>query len=153
MIKQYNVKNLRTPVTSNDEIVEKWYIIDATGQSIGRLATVTAELLLGKNDAKMAMSRNLLPKNKVVVINSAKLKIAAKKSADKIYTNYSGYPGGLRERTLDKVMQTRPTEVIEHAVKGMLPKNRRGKAIAANLHIYEGAEYTQTAQQPVAVKL
>jgi large subunit ribosomal protein L13 len=125
--------------TKATELEESWFMIDATGQRLGRLATVAAEYLLGKHDVKTRPY--LVPKTKLVVINAEKLDITPKKLADKIYTRYSGYPGGL-------------TKTRMHAVRGMLPKNKRGRAIiGSNLYVYVGSEHKHAAQQPQALDI
>lgn len=135
------------------ELTEKWYLIDATQKSLGRVATKAAELLLGKLDPDRVAKTNLLPRIKVVVINSDNVGITGGKLTQKVYTNYSGYPGGLRVRTMGSVMAKDSTEVIEKAVKGMLPKNRRGKAIGVNLYVYKGAEHKHAANNLETVSL
>lgn len=140
----------KTRTVSKSEINERWYLIDASGLRLGRVASVAAELLLGKNDPK---TRDyLLPRNKVVVVNASKLDITEKRKISKIYTNYSGYPGGLRKQTLGELQEKFPERVVEKAIKGMLPKNRRGKAIhATNLYVYTDAGHKHEAQQPEVI--
>lgn len=120
---------------------EKWYLIDAAKKPLGRVATKAAELLLGKLDPSRVSKAYLLPRVKVVIVNSDKVGITGNKLTQKLYTNYSGYPGGLRVRTLATVMEKNSKEVISKAVKGMLPKNRRGKAIGVNLYVYKNADH------------
>lgn len=133
--------------TSKQELKEQWYLIDAAGLRIGKLSTTIAELLLGKNNPQTRSY--LLPQNKVVVINAAKLDVPVRKQTNKVYTQYSGYPGGLRKDTLEEMFKKFPERVIERAVKGMLPRNRRGKAIhAQNLYVYASSEHKHAPQQP-----
>src|SRR5688572_24344081 len=114
---------------SQNEINEEWFLVDAAGLRIGDLASKVAELLLGKTDPKVRA--NLDPRKKVVVVNSEKLDVTPKKTFMKFYKRYSGYPGGLKVEDLGTLQARKPAAVIEHAVKGMLPKNKRGNAIFA----------------------
>lgn len=141
-----------TKTVSQNQIQEKWYLVDAQGIRLGRLAGVVSQLLLGKDNV---LTRDYLePKNKVVVINADKLDVTQKRAETKIYTNYSGYPGGIKYTILGNMMAKFPGRVIEKAVRGMLPKNKRGKAImASNLYVYAGNEHKHTAQQPQLVDL
>jgi large subunit ribosomal protein L13 len=148
-----SIKSTNTYAARPEDITEKWYIIDAADQKIGRVASKIAELLLGKNDPKIAAAKHMAPSANVIVINSDKLDVAFKKAEQKVYTSYSGYPGGLKSMTLGEMMQHKSQNVITHAVKGMLPKNRRGREIAAHLYVYADADYVQTAQQPQTVNL
>lgn len=135
----------KTKTTSQSEIVEKWYMIDAAGQRLGKVASAAAQLLMAKNDP--TMRSYLMPKTKMIIINAADLDLTEKKRISKLYTNYSGFPGGLRTLTLDEVMQKDPREVIIKAVRGMLPRNKRGNHILdTNLYVYAGAEHKHEAQ-------
>jgi large subunit ribosomal protein L13 len=140
---------MKTTVTKQNQIEEKWYVIDAEGQRIGRVATIAAELLLGKNN--VLVRANLDPKVKVVVINSSKLDITPKRGFTKFYRAYSGFPGGLRYTSLEEQMKKNPNYVIEHAVKGMLPKTRKGDMLAANLKIFATSAHKHEAQQPEVI--
>ncbi len=133
------------------EIMEKWYVLDASDQRIGKIASITAELLLGKNNP--LVRANLDPKTKVVVINAAKIDFTAKRGFSKFYKNYSGFPGGLKFESLDEKFEKNKTYPIENAVKGMLPKNKRGRAIMTNLKVYEGSEHPHEAQKPELIDL
>ena len=139
-------------INTNTATAEKnWVLVDAEGQILGRIASQVAKIIRGKN--KPGYTPNTDCGDHVIVINAEKVKLTGKKETNRVLFTYSGYPGGLRERTLGEIMSYKPTEVVEHAIKGMLPKNRRGKAIAANLHLYADAEYKQTTQQPTEIKL
>ena len=145
--------SIKTRAAKKTEISEKWFVVDASNQKIGRLSTKIAGLLMGKNDPVIASAAHLTPKNKVVVINADKLYIPFKKLDDKVYTRYSGYPGGLKRIPLRRMYEDFPGRVIEKAVRGMLPKGSRGRAIYTNLKVYSGSEHKHTAQQLEPVKV
>ena len=128
-----------TPGTKESEIVRDWHVIDLQDQVLGRAATQIANLLMGKN--KSYFVRNLDCGDYVVVVNAKDFIATGNKEKKKIYTRYSGYPGGLRSETLGSLRNRRPIEVIRHAVSGMLPKNRLRDRMLTRLYIYEGAEH------------
>lgn len=131
---------------SEKDIKEKWYMIDAKDQRIGRIATIAAELLLGKNDPMVRDYTD--PKAHVVVINADKIDFTEKRGFSKFYKKYSGYPGGLTFDSLEEKFAKDPTFPIMNAVKGMLPKNRRGRKIFTNLRVVVGSEHVHEAQKP-----
>jgi len=135
-VKTYSVKV--------SEIKRDWHVIDATDQVLGRLATRAARLLMGKH--KPIFSRNLDVGDYVVIINADKVRVTGDKAKQKVYYRHSGYPGGLKSITYDKLMQTNPTRVIEHAVKGMLPHTRLGASIMKKLKVYVGDTHPHLAQ-------
>ncbi len=126
------------------EIKRDWHVIDATDQVLGRLATRVARLLMGKH--KPVFSRNLDVGDYVVIINADKVRVTGNKAKQKVYYRHSGYPGGLKSITYDKLMQANPTRVIEHAVKGMLPHTRLGASIMKKLKVYVGDTHPHLAQ-------
>ena len=126
------------------EIKRDWLVIDATDQVLGRLATRVARLLMGKH--KPVFSRNLDVGDYVVIINADKVRVTGNKAKQKVYYRHSGYPGGLKSITYDKLMQANPTRVIEHAVKGMLPHTRLGASIMKKLKVYVGDTHPHLAQ-------
>lgn len=134
-----------------NEIEERWFVVDAADQRIGKIASITAELLLGKNNP--LVRSNLDPKTKVVVLNAGKIDFTPKRGFSKFYKNYSGFPSGLTYTSLDEKFEKNKTFPIENAVKGMLPKNKRGRAILTNLKVYEGSEHPHEAQKPVVIDL
>jgi large subunit ribosomal protein L13 len=134
-----------------NQINEKWYLVDASGKRIGTLASRIAQLLMGKNNA--LVRNNLDPKTKVIVINAAKIDYTPKRGFTKFYKSYSGFPGGLKFSTLDDKMVKDPTFPIENAVKGMVPKNRRGRAIMANLKVFASDEHPHAGQSPETIDL
>jgi len=132
------------------EIEQSWYVVDAEGETLGRLATQIADVLRGKR--KPAYTPHVDTGDFVVVVNAEKVHVTGKKLEQKIYYRHSGYPGGLRERTLAEQLQRRPEEVIRKAVKGMLPKNRLAAAQLKKLKVYAGPEHPHQAQNPAPLK-
>jgi len=135
---------VKTYATKASDIERKWWIFDAEGKTLGRLATDAARLLRGKN--KPIFSPHLDTGDFVVIINAAKIHVTGKKAQDKIYYHHSQYPGGLKTVTLSKLLATHPERVIEHAVKGMLPHNPQGRAMARRLKVYAGDTHPHQAQ-------
>ena len=132
------------------EIERQWRLVDAEGQTLGRLATRIADTLRGKD--KPQFTPHVDTGDFVVVVNAEKVAVTGKKLDDKMYHRHSGYPGGLRSRTLREQLDRRPEEVIRKAVKGMLPRNRLGRAQLRKLKIYAGPEHPHTAQAPKELK-
>ena len=128
------------------EITREWYVVDADGKTLGRLATTIADTLRGKN--KPQYTPHVDTGDFVVVVNCERIRVTGKKLQDKIYYRHSGYHGGLRERTLQQMLDTRPEEVIRLAVKGMMPRNRLSRAQLRKLKIYAGPEHPHAAQAP-----
>jgi large subunit ribosomal protein L13 len=135
---------VKTYSAKTSDIERKWHVIDASGKVLGRLATRIAGLLLGKH--KPIFTRNLDVGDFVVVINADKVRVTGNKAKQKFYYRHSGYPGGLKSISLEKMMQTKPTRVIEYAVKGMLPHNRLGTAMRKKLKVYVGDTHPHLAQ-------
>lgn len=134
------------------ETVERnWYIIDAEGVNLGRLATRVADVLRGKH--KPTYTPHIDCGDYVIVVNASKVNLTGNKLNDKIYYNHSGYTGGLRERTAKEMRENYPVEMIERAVKGMIPHTRLGRQVAKKLFVYEGAEHPHMAQNPVEMKI
>jgi large subunit ribosomal protein L13 len=132
------------------EIEQSWYLVDADGRTLGRLATEIADTLRGKG--KTSFTPHVDTGDFVVVINAEKIAVTGKKLEQKIYYRHSGYPGGLRERTLAEQLARRPEEVIRKAVKGMLPKNKLAAAQLRKLKVYAGPEHPHAAQNPAPLK-
>jgi large subunit ribosomal protein L13 len=132
------------------EIEQSWYLVDAEGETLGRLATEIADVLRGKR--KPAYTPHVDTGDFVVVVNAEKIRVTGNKLEQKIYYRHSGYPGGLRQRTLAEQLQRRPEEVIRKAVKGMLPKNRLAAAQLRKLKVYAGPEHPHEAQNPAPLK-
>ncbi len=135
---------MKTYSPKASEIKREWHVIDATDKVLGRLATQVARLLMGKH--KPTFSRNLDVGDHVVVINAEKVRVTGDKAKQKVYYRHSGYPGGLKSITYDKLMQTNPTQVIEHAVKGMLPHTRLGARMMKKLRVYVGDTHPHPTQ-------
>jgi len=135
---------MKTYSAKSSELKPQWHVIDASGQTLGRLASEVANLLMGKH--KPIYSPNLNTGDFVIVINVAKVRVTGKKAQQKIYYRHSGYPGGLRSTTFATMMETHPTRVIEYAVKGMLPKNRLGRGMLRRLRVYPGNTHPHQAQ-------
>ena len=141
---------MKTYSAKPDEVVRHWYLIDAEAKTLGRLATQIADLLRGKG--KPMYTHHIDTGDFVVVVNAEKVHVTGKKLEQKIYYRHSGYPGGLRERTLAEQLERRPEEVLRKAVKGMLPKNRLAAAQLNKLKIYAGPEHPHAAQNPETIE-
>lgn len=139
-------------ISANAATVEKnWVLVDAQNEPLGRLASKVAGLIRGKH--KTNFTPHVDCGDNVVVINAEKIKLTGNKWEDKKYITFSGYPGGQKSATAKEVMAKKPTFMVEKAVKGMLPKNKLGRAIIKNLYVYEGTDHNQAAQQPKELKL
>ncbi len=137
--------------SANETIVKRdWYVVDATNLTMGRMATRIAHVLRGKNKAYYTPHFDC--GDYVIVVNSGKVVFTGNKLEDKEYLTYSGYPGGQKAETAKNLLARRPNVAIERAVKGMLPKNRLGRAMYKKLFVYEGAEHPHEAQQPKPLK-
>ena len=134
-----------------DKVERKWYVVDADGQTLGRLASEVAKVLRGKN--KPIFTPHMDCGDYVIVVNASKIKVTGKKLDQKIYYNHSDYVGGMKETTLREMMAKKPEKVIELAVKGMLPKGPLGRSMIKKLHVYAGPEHQQAAQKPEALEI
>ena len=141
---------MKTYAAKPREIEQAWRLVDADGQILGRLATEIADTLRGKN--KPAYTPHVDTGDFVIVVNAEKVRVTGKKLEQKIYYRHSGYPGGLRERTLAEQLARRPEDVIRKAVKGMLPKNKLAAAQLRKLKVYAGPEHPHAAQNPAPLK-
>jgi large subunit ribosomal protein L13 len=139
---------MKTYVATPDNRERSWLVVDATGKTLGRLATQIAEVLRGKD--KPEYTPHIDVGDFVVVVNAEKVAVTGNKREQKLYHRYSGYPGGLRSRSLGQALERRPEEVIRLAVKGMLPRNRLGRAQLRKLKVYAGPDHPHVAQKPVA---
>jgi large subunit ribosomal protein L13 len=135
-----------TYIAKEADIVKKWYVIDAEGVTLGRLASEVASILRGKNKPQYAPNVDM--GDYVIIVNAEKIAVTGKKLEQKMYRRHSGWVGGLKEVRMDKMLATHPERVIEHAVKGMLPKNALGRKMFSKLHVYAGAEHPHAAQKP-----
>jgi large subunit ribosomal protein L13 len=142
---------MRTTYTVKaSEIEKKWYVVDAEGQTLGRLSSEIAKVLTGKN--KPIYTPHLDTGDYVIVINAEKVKVTGRKMDQKLYRRHTGHPGGLREVNLKTMLDKKPEEVIKHSVKGMLPKKALGDKLIKKLKVYKGAEHDHASQQPTELK-
>ena len=141
---------MQTYMANPDKIERKWYVVDADGCTLGRLASGVASVLRGKN--KPQFTPHVDTGDYVIIVNADKIKVTGKKLEQKIYYNHSDYVGGMKETTLAEMMAKKPEKVIELAVKGMLPKGPLGRSMIKKLHVYAGPEHAQQAQKPVGLK-
>jgi len=137
---------MKTYIPKLAEIERKWYLVDAEGKVLGRLASRLAQILSGKD--KPIYTPHLDVGDFVVVINAEKVKVTGGKEEKKIYYQHSGYPGGLKERTYEKLLSKKPQDIIRKAVRGMLPKNKLGRQMLKKLKVYAGSEHPHQAQRP-----
>ena len=142
---------MKTTITNPADVERTWYVVDADGQTLGRLAARVAAVLRGKH--KPGFSPSVDCGDYVIVINADKIHVTGNKLDDKMYYRHSGYPGGLTELTLREQMKRYPTRPVELAVKGMLPKNKLGRRMIKKLKIYQGTEHPHQAQQPVPLEI
>ncbi len=133
------------------EVKRKWYVVDAAGQTLGRLASEVAALLRGKH--KPTYTPHVDTGDHVIVINAEKIRLSGNKLSDKKYYRHSGYPGGLKVTTAGEMLEKNPERMIELAVKGMLPKNRLGRKQGKKLYVYRGSEHKHQAQKPEVYEL
>lgn len=138
-------------ISANAATVQKeWIVVNAEGAVLGRLTSQIAKILRGKH--KPSFTPHVDCGDNVIVINAEKVRLTGKKMTDKVYTRHTGHPGGQRFATPRELLNKHPQRIIEHAVKGMLPKNRLGRSIYTNLHVYVGGEHPHAAQQPKEIK-
>jgi len=143
--------SMKTYMPKAGDVDRKWYLFDAEGQILGRLATEIATILRGKNKAEYTPHMDM--GDFVVVVNADKIVLTGKKEQQKLYRRHTGYPGGLREVPYERMMEKHPERVLEKAVRGMLPKNTLGRAMFRKLKVYAGPEHKHQAQQPVKIEL
>ena len=142
---------MNTFMAKKSEVKREWFVIDASGKSLGRVASKAASVLRGKH--KAIYTPHVDCGDYVIIINAEKVNLTGNKLDDKMYYNHSGYPGGLRERTAKEMRENYPEEMLERAVKGMLPKGRLGRAMAKKLFVYRDENHKHQAQQPKELKL
>lgn len=142
---------MKTYVANSETRERNWLVVDATGQTLGRLATQIADALRGKR--KPEYTPHVDTGDFVIVVNAEKISVTGAKRTTKIYYRHSGFPGGLKERTLAEMLEKRPEEVIRKAVKGMLPRNRLARKQLTKLKVYAGPDHPHTAQQPVQMEI
>jgi large subunit ribosomal protein L13 len=138
-------------VTKPEDIQRDWYVVDASGQTLGRLASEVAQIVRGKH--KPIYSPSIDAGDYVIVVNADKVHVTGRKLDQKMYYRHSGYPGGLKQKSLRRMLEENPAQVIEHAVRGMLPKNRLGRKMIKKLKVYAGSSHPHQAQQPEPLEL
>ena len=142
---------MKTFIPKVADIERKWYLIDADGQILGKLAVIASDILRGKN--KPDFSPHMDTGDNLIIINAKKVKVTGNKTEDKKYYSHSWYPGGLTTTTFKEMIEKKPEYVIQHAVLGMLPKNRLQKEFIKKMKVYAGAEHNHEAQKPVEIKI
>ncbi len=142
---------MSTFVPSGKKVDRKWYVVDASGQTLGRLATRAASVLSGKLNPQYTPYLDM--GDFLIVINAEKIRLTGLKSEKKTYRRYTGFPGGLREESFTRLLARRPEKVLEEAIKGMLPKTKLGRAMGSKLKVYRGDKHPHQAQQPVALEV
>jgi large subunit ribosomal protein L13 len=142
---------MSTFVPSGKDIDRKWFVVDASGQTLGRLATKAASVLSGKLNPQYVPYIDM--GDHVIVINAEKVRLTGLKSQTKLYRRYTGFPGGLREESFTRLINRRPEKVLEEAIKGMLPKTKLGRAMGSKLKVYRGDKHPHAAQAPVALEI
>ncbi len=140
-----------TFMQKKETVERKWYVLDATDLPLGRVATKTAHMLRGKH--KVTFTPHIDCGDYIIITNASKVKLTGNKLNDKMYYNHSGYTGGLRERNAAEMIEKYPVEMVERAVKGMLPHNRLGRQMAKKLFVYAGDAHEQQAQKPESISL
>ena len=142
---------MKTFMQKKETVERKWYVIDAEGKNLGRVATKAATILRGKH--KATFTPHIDCGDYVIIVNASKVNLTGKKLTDKMYYNHSGFPGGLRERNAKEMIENYPEEMMERAIKGMLPKGRLGRQMYKKLFVYSGSEYNQQAQKPIEMNI
>ena len=142
---------MKTVSAKKETVRRDWYVVDATDKVLGRIATEIANRLRGKH--KPEYTPHIDTGDYIVVVNAGKVRVTGNKVTDKIYFRHTGYPGGIKETSFGKLMETHPERAIEIAVKGMMPRNKLSKAMLGKLKIYAGGEHPHTAQQPKPLEL
>ena len=142
---------MKTFMQKKETVERKWYVIDAEGKNLGRVATKAATILRGKH--KATFTPHIDCGDYVIIVNASKVNLTGKKLTDKMYYNHSGFPGGLRERNAKEMIENYPEEMMERAIKGMLPKGRLGRQMYKKLFVYAGDKHPHAAQNPVEMKV
>lgn len=142
---------MRTVFANEATVRRDWYVVDATGKTLGRLASELASRLRGKH--KASYTPHVDTGDNIIVLNAGKVRVTGQKLTDKFYHHHTGYMGGLKTTSLEKLLQKHPERAIEFAVKGMLPKNPLGRKMFKKLHVFAGAEHPHAAQQPKALEI
>ncbi len=149
--KKMNTLSYKTVSVNKEHADKKWYVVDAEGQILGRFASEVAMILRGKR--KPSYTPHSDCGDNVIIINAEKIQLTGNKMAEKYYVHYTGYPGGQRFRNVSEQLKKKPEAVLEHAIRGMLPKTKLGDAIYRNLYVYAGSEHPHEAQKPEELKI
>ncbi len=142
---------MKTIFVNQKDVVRKWFLIDAEGKTLGRVAVAVADILRGKN--KPEFVPNMEIGDFVIIINAEKITVTGKKMRDKVYYRHTGYPGGIKSENLQKVLNRKPVFPLENAIRGMLPKNRLGRKLFNNVKVYAGSEHPHGAQKPEKIEV
>ena len=142
---------MKSYIAKPADIERKWYVVDADGKTLGRLATEVAAVLRGKH--KPTFTPHMDCGDYVIVVNAEKVEVTGKKRKEKIYKRHTGYPGGLRETTFEKLQAKKPEEIIRHAIKGMMPNGKLGRQMYKKLKVYAGPEHNHQAQKPEVLEV
>jgi large subunit ribosomal protein L13 len=142
---------MSTYIPSSLDVTRKWFVVDASGKTLGRLATEAASVLSGKRNPKYTPFIDM--GDHVIVINAAKVSLTGLKSQQKVYRRYTGFPGGLREESFIRLLDRRPEKIVEEAIKGMLPKSKMGRQMATKLKVYRDDKHPHQAQQPQVLEI
>lgn len=140
---------MKTYSAKKSDVKKKWVLIDAAGQSLGRVASKAASIIRGKT--KPIYTPHVDTGDNVIVINAAKVRLTGKKWDDKIYYHHTGYPGGIKSKTAREIRERQPSNLLKKAITGMLPKNRLGRSLHVNFRIYDGSQHPHVGQKPVTV--
>ncbi|MXZ44601.1 MAG: 50S ribosomal protein L13 [Gammaproteobacteria bacterium] len=142
---------MKTVSTRAQDVVHDWYIVDASQYTLGRLAAALAHRLRGKH--KPQFTPHVDSGDYIIVVNAEQVRVTGRKDTDKVYYRHTGYPGGIKSRTLQEMREKQPEQIIQRAVKGMLPRNPLGRQVARKLKVYRGSEHPHSAQQPRVLTL
>lgn len=142
---------MSTYIPSSHEIDRKWFLVDASGKTLGRLATEVASVLAGKRNPKYVPFMDM--GDHVVIVNAEKVRLTGLKASQKLYRRYTGFPGGLREESFVRLLERKPEKIVEEAVKGMLPKTKLGRKMVSKLQVYRGDKHPHIAQNPQPLEI
>lgn len=145
------VIEMKTFSAKKESVTRSWYLVDATDKTLGRLSTEIANRLRGKH--KPEYTPHVDTGDYIVVVNAEKIRVTGNKTTDKVYHHHTGYPGGIKSITFDKLVEKAPEQIIEKAVKGMMPKNKLSSAMMSKLKIYAGSDHPHSAQQPQPLEI
>ena len=149
--KRFEQSEMKTVSAKKESVTREWYVVDATGKTLGRLSTEIANRLRGKH--KPEFTPHVDTGDYIVIVNAEKIKVTGNKTTDKVYHHHTGYPGGIKSITFDKLIDKAPERIIEKAVKGMMPKNKLSRSMMTKLKIYAGSEHPHSAQQPTPLEI